>query len=61
MLFLVMVAVLALFAFGFEGRHSPGRHSPGRPEPGRQAAVPGRDLRSDGRTAHSYILPGDRR
>jgi hypothetical protein len=55
MLFLVMVAFLALFAFGFEGRLSPNR-----PDSSQSAAVSRADLRSDRRTAHSYILPVDR-
>jgi hypothetical protein len=56
MLFLVMVAVLALIAFGFEGRLSPSR--PDRSWP---AAVPGGGLRSDRPAVHSYIQPVDRR
>ncbi len=55
MLLLVMVGVLALFAFGFEGRLSPRR-----PDPSRTAAVTGRDRRSDRRTTHGYIVPVDR-
>ena len=56
MLFLVMVAVLALFAFGFEGRHSPNL-----PDPSRPTTVSGADLRSDRHPTHSYILPVGRR
>ena len=56
MLFLAMVAVLALIAFGFEGRLSQSR--PDRSWP---AAVPGGDVRSGGPAPHSYIQPVDRR
>jgi hypothetical protein len=56
MLFLVLVAVLALFALGFEGRLSPNR-----PDPSRPATLSGADLRSNRRPTHRYILPVGRR